>query len=663
MEPGNIVEFIDRQKIVRAVVTEVKKHRLRLLTEANRETKISATRILYKPGNPRLDLSLGRDKLAESLKEIAAKRKDLARSVDIKELWEVLHTEQEWIDLETMTDFAFPDAEEEDAAGAVVQAFFDDRLYFKFDGDRFFPHTPEQVAHLQAEQAEAERRERITRQGGEWLRQVLNNHHAGETLSPEARQYARILQSFYLFDKESESAHLARAMLERAGVNDPELIFDLLVKLGIWGPDENVTLYRYEVPVDFPEPVLDQTRQLLSQEADWQAADGRTDLSHLPLFTIDGQATLDFDDALSIEKTDGGYRLGVHIADVSHYVKPGDPLDQAALQRASSIYMPDQKIPMIPPDLAEDLCSLRAGELRPAMSTMIRLSPEAEVLDYEIFPSIIRIQDQLSYHEANLLAEEDPKFIQLYEIARKFRKKRLAQGAVQISLPEINIWFDESGALCVNRISRESPGRLLVAELMIMANWLMARFLAKHGIPAIFRSQPDPRERLYEEEGSLYQNWMQRKLLSRFVLSPGPEHHAGLGLDAYVTATSPIRKYSDLVTQRQLRAIFGLDSPYSTEDMEKLIVALREPMSQVAQLQVRRKRYWLLKHLESRIGETEEVMVLGKRKNGYLALMTEYMTECLVPATTGVSLKPEALISVRIQHVDARKDLLSVFMA
>lgn len=161
----------------------------------------------------------------------------------------------------------------------------------------------------------------------------------------------------------------------------------------------------------------------------------------------------------------------------------------------------------------------------------------------------------------------------------------------------------------------------------------------------------------------MYQNWMQRKLLSRFVLSPGPEHHAGLGLDAYVTATSPIRKYSDLVTQRQLRAIFGLEEPYSSEEMEKLIVSLREPMSQVARLQVRRKRYWLLKHLESRVGETEEVMVLGKRKNGYLALMTEYMTECLVPATTGVNLKPEALISVRIQHVDARKDLLSVFMA
>ena len=198
---------------------------------------------------------------------------------------------------------------------------------------------------------------------------------------------------------------------------------------------------------------------------------------------------------------------------------------------------------------------------------------------------------------------------------------------------------------------------------MIMANWLMAEFLAEKKLPAIYRSQPDPRERLFKENGgTLFQNWMQRKFLSRFVLSPEPERHSGLGLNAYVTATSPIRKYFDLVTQRQLRSVYGLNPAYSAADIEKAIQILEQPMGAVIRLQNRRKRYWLLKYLEKRIGQKEEAIVLNKRKGCYLALMTDYMIECVLPSSSGINLKPEDLIQVTIQHVDARKDILSVFM-
>lgn len=344
-------------------------------------------------------------------------------------------------------------------------------------------------------------------------------------------------------------------------------------------------------------------------------------------------------------------------------MKKGDKIDREAIIRGSSIYLPDQKIPMMPPSLAEDICSLRAGELRPAVSTLIKLSPQGEIIDYEIVPSRIRVKDQLTYYDVNMIAEEDKNISVLHDIAQKFRQKRLSDGAVQISLPEINIWL-ENGELIVNKTDRETPGRLLVAETMIMANWLMACFLSKHGIPAIYRTQPDPRERLYrEDEGSLFQNWMQRKFLSRFVLQPQAEHHAGLGLDAYVTATSPIRKYFDLITQRQIRSVFGLEEPYTPEEIDRAIQMLEQPMSYVSRVQYRRKRYWLLKYLEGKIGEKEEAIVLSKRRNDYLVLIPEYMTECSLPLPGGLRLKPEDLIQVKIQHVNARKDTLSVFMA
>jgi len=166
-----------------------------------------------------------------------------------------------------------------------------------------------------------------------------------------------------------------------------------------------------------------------------------------------------------------------------------------------------------------------------------------------------------------MIAQDSKEIIILHDIAEQFRQNRMAAGAVQITLPDINVWIDENNEVTVNKVNRESPGRMLVSEIMIMANWLMAKFLAQHNAPAIYRSQIAPRERLYKGiEASLFQNCKQRRLLSRFVLNPKPEHHSGLGLDAYVTATSPIRKYFDLATQRQIRAVLGLEVPYTVKE-------------------------------------------------------------------------------------------------
>ncbi len=443
---------------------------------------------------------------------------------------------------------------------------------------------------------------------------------------------------------------------------DIESLFRFLVQLKVWDPNENIDLYRYQVPTDFPKEVLACT-DTLARSGSPSPNQGRRDLTDLQMITIDGQATLDFDDALSIQERGDHYLLGVHIADVGQFIEKDSLLDREAIHRGSSIYMPDRKIPMLPPSLAEGRCSLRAGELRPAISTLIKLNLAGDIAGYDVFPSTIRVTDQLTYYDVNMVADESREIFILHQIAQRFRQKRLAGGAVQITLPEINVWIDENGDLQVTKTNRESPGRLLVSEIMIMANWLMARFLQSNDLPAVFRSQPSPRERLYKENGgTLFQNWMQRKYLSRFVLSPEPEPHSGLGLDAYLTATSPIRKYFDLITQRQIRAAFDLDTPYSKGEIKETIQILTQPMSYVSRLQNRRKRYWLLKYLEGRVGRKEEAIVLSRRRNCYIALLTDYMIECPIPLSAGVNLKPEDVIQVTVQHVNARKDLLSVFM-
>jgi exoribonuclease-2 len=432
--------------------------------------------------------------------------------------------------------------------------------------------------------------------------------------------------------------------------------------MGILDQDENIELVREGIPEDFPEMVLAAAGRIAAHASLMDPGAPRRDLTDLPMMTIDGQSTLDYDDALSIQDLGEAYLIGVHIVDVAHHVKRGDVIDREALSRGSSIYMPDHRIPMLPPLLAEGVCSLKAGEVRPAISTFIKINPFGAVVSYDICASLIRVRHQRTYYDVNLSSDEDPDIVHLRRIAEAFRDYRLDQGAVQITLPDVNVWIDENGEVNLSRLNRESPARMLVSELMIMANWIMARFLRDNGLAAVFRSQPEPKERLYKRnEGTLFQNWMQRRRLNRFVLDTAPERHSGLGLDAYITATSPIRKYFDLITQRQVRAALGLEAPYTAEEIGSLMQQLEQPMASVSRMQHHRHLYWLLRYLEQRVGQRTEAVVLQKRRNGYQVLLTEYMVECDMPVAAGRTLKPEEVIEVTIQNVNARKGLLSVF--
>lgn len=660
MEPGNIIEYIEKQKILAAVVLGVKNQRLRVLNENNREANLSLNRLSHKCSD-RLTLSAGREKLVEALKETASRRKSMADGIDIQNLWEILHTEAEWIDLEAMAAFCFPPPVTADQASATVRAFFGNRTYFKFDADRFLPYTPEQVEQIKAKEEEETRRQEIVRRGAEWLRKNMESHTPIGV--DDNRECIEILKSFYLFDKESPYHDIGKALLSRAGVENPARVFSLLVKLGIWDRDEDLEILRSRIPLVFSPGAEQQAEELLGGAARMIEDPGRRDLSDLSLATIDGEATLDFDDALSIEREGANYRVGIHIADVAHFVNRGDPIDRDALERGSSIYTPDRKLPMLPGYLPEDICSLKAGEKRPAVSILALMDSRGEVLESEIVPSAVKVARRLTFDQADELAETDGEIGLLWTLARCFREKRLAAGAIHIVVPEISVKIETGGKVSVSQTDREKPGRMLVAEMMILANWLMARFLHEKGLPAVFRSQPEPPNRILKNgESTLFQNCLQRKNLSRVILNHTPAWHTGLGLDAYVTGTSPIRKYFDLITQRQLRAAFGMGTAYTEEEIQQMARLLEQPMQSVGKIQFQRHRYWLLRHLEGRKGSREEAIVLDKRRDSHLVILPRYMLECRMPQPSGTNLKPGDLVQVTVQHANARNGALTVFM-
>ncbi|MBW2654197.1 MAG: RNB domain-containing ribonuclease [Deltaproteobacteria bacterium] len=658
MIKGSIVEYIDQQKIICAVILQEIKGKLRLLNENNREVNFSKNRLSH-ISSVCLDSELARDTIVTQLKQLAQNRKELSETIDIKELWEILHEESEDIDIETMTLFCFDPPLTSDHEAAVIRAFFYDRLYFKFNQIIFTPYTPEQVNAKKRQIKAAEKREVMIQKGAAWINNILNNKNGSNTTIDQ--NIITVLKSYYLFGNDSDSCQTAKNIIKKSPLNSPEQLFNVFVKAGVWNQNENTHLLAMQIPTKFSQEVGEQERKLITTPTNFFDDPLRKDLTYIPLITIDGQSTLDFDDAISLENTETGYTLGVHIIDVDAYIKSNDPIDLAARDRATSIYMPDDKLPMIPPNLSEDLCSLKENEIRPGISTIVKLNRFFEIQGYEIVPSIIKVHQQMSYTGANLLNGKDDPITTLYKIATLLREKRLKAGAIQITLPEVNVWIEENQEIGYLKIDRENPARMLVSEMMIFANTLMAEFLANNNVPAVFRSQPQPKQRLFKGiETSLTLNFMQRKQLSRAMVGTNPEIHSGLGVKAYATATSPIRRYHDLLTQRQIKSIFGYYKAYTKTELENILQTLTPVITNAGRVQSSRKRYWIIKYLESMRGTAYEALVLDCYRDHYNVLIKEFMFEAKLPSS-GIKLKYGDIIQVTIQHADARRDQLSLF--
>jgi len=658
MIKGSIVEYIDQQKIITAVILEEKKSKLRLLNENNREVNFSEKRLSH-ISKICINTSAARESIVKKLRKLARERNELSKTIDIQELWEIFNEEPEEIDLSAMTSFCFDPPVNSDHESAVIRAFFQDKLYFKFNRMIFIPYTIEQCENRKREIKKRKKIEKQIQQGADWIYNILNNKNGSVPVVD--KDIINILKSYYIFNNDSESKTIARNILKKSPLNSAEQLFNVFVKAGIWEQNENINLLSFQIPTFFSSEVIEREKNLVSARVNFFDDPLRKDITHIPLITIDGQSTLDFDDAISLEKSDTGYTLGIHIIDVDAYIKPGDPIDIAAKERASSIYMPDNKLPMIPPRLSEDLCSLKENQIRPGISTMVKMNRFFEIVDFDIIPTIIKVHRQMSYTEANLLNGKNDPITTLHKIATLLREKRIKAGAVQITLPEVSVWVEDNNEIGYAKIDRENPSRMLVSEIMILANTLMAQFLVENNMPAVFRSQAEPSQRLFKGvETSLILNFMQRKHLSRAVIGTKPQSHSGLGVKAYVTATSPIRRYHDLLTQRQIKSVLGYGKAYSRDELDNILQAVSVSIANASRVQALRKRYWITRYLESMRGCTFEAIVLDSFRDHYNVLIKEFMLEAKLP---GGGIKPHNgdVIQVTVQHVDARREQLSLF--
>ncbi|MCG8566128.1 MAG: ribonuclease II, partial [Desulfobacterales bacterium] len=244
-------------------------------------------------GEECLDMSLSRTALIQRLKEAAKTRRELAEKVDIKELWEILHEESDEINLPTMTLFCFDPPLTAHHEAAVVRAFFNDRIYFKYTNEIFLPYTPRQVEGKKRQIRETERRERLIQNGAAWLTAMQKG---GDTQPDPA--VVEVLKGYYLFGSDAPQASAARKILRKSGMNTPDPLFHYFVKMGIWNEHENIDLLSMQIPTTFSPNAQAEAKKLCTTHAHTHLLSGRKDLTRVPLITIDGQSTLDYDDAI-----------------------------------------------------------------------------------------------------------------------------------------------------------------------------------------------------------------------------------------------------------------------------------------------------------------------------------------------------------------------------
>src|SRR5215218_9914751 len=308
----------------------------------------------------------------------------------------------------------------------------------------------------------------------------------------------------------------------------------------------------------------------------------RRDLGHLPTVTIDGADAKDFDDAISVERMPQGYRLWVHIADVTHYVDPGGALDEQAAYRGNSVYLPGTVAPMLPQRLSNDVCSLRPAAERAAVTVEMEVSSDGEARSARVFRSLIVSDARLTYEEVDAFlrgeGEVEPRgMIQdAYTLSRRLKTRAARRGKLELGGREPEYEIDEDGVPFAARTRRSTPARELIEELMVLANESVAKKLRRRG-SGVFRvhERPDAdsleqlRERLAaigvmvapttENLGTIAQtaksdavNYLILRSIPRALYSPHPTGHFGLALEDYTHFTSPIRRYSDLLVHRAL---------------------------------------------------------------------------------------------------------------
>jgi ribonuclease R len=451
------------------------------------------------------------------------------------------------------------------------------------------------------------------------------------------------------------------------------------------GVDNEIIIRKYGIPDEHSEEAVNEARRLGGEVRD-RDLKGRTDFRNLTTVTIDGEHARDFDDAITLDRmANGNHWLGVHIADVAHYVAEGSALDQEAYERATSVYFPDRAVHMFPSELSTGLCSLNPQVDRLVQTCLMEIDPKGTVVRYELHDGVIHSDARMTYNDVNaILTDEDPEISAKYEalvpLFRDMRdlfeilnKRRRRRGSIDFDLKEPEIVLDDEGMVAAIIALERNVAHRIIEEFMLVANETVAQHLDDHNVPTLYRihEQPDPlKVAEFEEfistlgyslgaEGDDIKPKAFQKLVDRMRGTPEEKPiaflmlrtmqkarydennlgHFGLAAKSYTHFTSPIRRYPDLIVHRTLRE--GRQGGLSEERREELTDDLPEMARHTSERERRADdaerelvQWKKVRFMADKVGDEFDGYVTGVSAFGLYIELIEHFVEGMVHVST-----------------------------
>ncbi len=508
-----------------------------------------------------------------------------------------------------------------------------DGVYFRQAGDGIRAASSDEVEQVQAQKV-AEAAEKAAWEA------FLARARAAKVTSEDKRYLREVEDLAY---GRTERSRVLKALGRE---ESPENAHAALLDWGAWDDSVDPHPVRAGLTLLPPaEPVTVDLATLLRDPA-------RVDLTHLAAFAIDDEATETPDDALSWEDGPGLGRMWVHVADPAALVWPDDALDREARSRGVTLHLPAMVVPMLPP-AATPLLGLGLDEFSPALSFGISVDEAGGITGVDIVPSLVRVV-RLTYETATERLTDTP-LAQLSSFARVYLARRHAAGAVDIDLPETQVRV--RGSEIVIEPVPSLPARTVVENCMILTGEAVARYAGDHGIPLPYSTQEAPDTPPAGVSQTLSGMFALRRTMKRSQYRSGPGAHAGLGLGAYSQATSPLRRYLDLVVHQQLRAHLAGAAPLTSTEIVERIGEIEPPVAAARQAENQSDKHWTLAYLGRHPGWRGRAVLVDRRGANGVFIVPELAYETSVHLNADLPLDSEvtlALRSVDLPRLDAR---------
>ncbi|MBD2317929.1 ribonuclease catalytic domain-containing protein [Phormidium tenue] len=542
-----------------------------------------------------------------------------------------------------------------------------DKIYFKQKGDLYEPRSSSQVSELKHQADAAAQRAKLIEEFQQKLTTKLSGGDVAWTTSDRSR--LDCLERYALYGDEASDKAAAQELLSFAKRSKNEqAAFQMLVDLGIWSEHENLNLLRSQIPIRFANELIAAAQECFTSPIPDNMGDLRRDLTHLHVYTIDDISTTEIDDGLSIETlADGRKRIWIHIADPTRWLDPESPLDKDARKRGTSVYLPTGVIPMFPIELAAGPMSLIENKVCHAMSFAVDLDEVGAVAHYEIVASLVKPNYRLTYEDVEemlqLGVEDD--LDRLADFARLRKKWRVDQGAIEIHLPDTSVKVDsKNGDRLTLELMEDTFSRQLVAEMMILAGEVAAKFAQTNNIPIPYRYQEQPElpplDTLMQLPSGPVREFAICRCMTKGSLGLYASRHSGLGLDAYAQVTSPIRRYSDLLAHWQIKAFLREEPlPFTAEMLTAILQAIDPAIWDANQVEKQSVRYWSLEYLRRNKDVVWEALMLDwLRENEKLALVLIEDLGLKLPMRINRQIQVGDNLRIKTGEVDPRKDII-----